>query len=51
VIGHLPDALFAEMAHIARHFHWSRSEVAALTHHERRRWVREIDRATTDGLP
>ena len=30
------------MAFISYHFHWSRSEVMTLEHHERRRWVREI---------
>jgi hypothetical protein len=48
VIGHPPDALFAEMAYLARHFHWPRDEVVALTHHERRRWVQEVGRGMSE---
>jgi hypothetical protein len=35
-------ALYEEMAFIAHHFHWSRGELMALEHSERRRWCREI---------
>jgi len=42
VIGHPADALFAEMAVLADRFHWSRDELMTLTHHERRRWLREV---------
>jgi hypothetical protein len=44
VIGHPPDALFEEMAELADRFHWSREELMTLTHHERRRWLREVAR-------
>jgi hypothetical protein len=44
VIGHPPDALFEEMAELADRFHWSRGELMTLTHHERRRWLREAAR-------
>jgi hypothetical protein len=30
------------MAFIAAHFHWSRTEIMALEHAERRRWCQEI---------
>jgi hypothetical protein len=45
VIGHRADALFAEMAELAAEFHWPRDEIMRLTHHERRRWLREVERA------
>lgn len=35
-------ALYEEMAFIAHHFHWSRDQLMALEHLERRRWCREI---------
>jgi hypothetical protein len=35
-------ALYEEMAFIAHHFHWARSELMALEHAERRRWCRQI---------
>jgi hypothetical protein len=46
VIGHPADALFEEMAELAERFHWSRDELMDLTHHERRRWLHEVDRLT-----
>jgi len=36
------QALYAEMAFIASHFHWGRDELMCLEHGERRRWCREI---------
>ena len=36
------DRLYEEMAFIAFHFHWSRDELMALEHGERRRWCDEI---------
>jgi hypothetical protein len=48
VIGHPPDALFEEMAELAGRFHWSRDQLMSLTHHERRRWLRELERAGED---
>jgi hypothetical protein len=44
VIGHPPDALFAEMAELAQQFHWPADQLMGLTHHERRRWLREAAR-------
>ena len=44
MIGHPADALFEEMAELAERFHWSREELMTLTHHERRRWLREVAR-------
>jgi hypothetical protein len=35
-------SLYEEMAFIAHHFHWSRSDLMGLEHRERRRWCREI---------
>ena len=34
--------LYEEMAFIAFHFHWSRAELMALEHAERRCWCKEI---------
>lgn len=36
------DELYEEMAFIAYHFHWPRTELMALEHAERRRWCEEI---------
>ena len=36
------DALHQEVAYVAYHFHWPRSEIMALEHADRRRWVQEI---------
>jgi hypothetical protein len=36
------EQLYEEMAFIALHFHWSRDELMALEHGERRRWCEEI---------
>ncbi|GAA3838391.1 hypothetical protein GCM10022243_01070 [Saccharothrix violaceirubra] len=41
------ERLLAEVAYVAYHFHWSRSEVLDLEHHERRRWVEQIGRINT----
>jgi hypothetical protein len=35
--------LYQEVAYIALHFNWSRTEILALDHHERRQWVKEIN--------
>jgi len=42
-----------EMAFIAYHFHWSRDDLLALEHAERRRWCREISaiNRAIDGSP
>ncbi|MFC7388222.1 DUF6760 family protein [Sphaerisporangium rhizosphaerae] len=42
ISGYLLDALYEEVAFLAFHFHWPRSEVLELEHSERRRWVAEI---------
>lgn len=47
-------ALYAEMAFIAHHFHWSHHELMGLDHCERRRWCREIsaiNRAADHATP
>lgn len=36
------DQLYAEMAFLAYHFHWSHGEVMSLEHAQRRRWCEEI---------
>ena len=36
------DALHQEVAYVAYHFHWPQSEIMALEHADRRRWVQEI---------
>lgn len=36
------DRLYEEVAFIAYHFNWSREEIMALPHEERRRWCEEI---------
>jgi hypothetical protein len=41
------DQLYAEIAYVAYHFHWPRTEILQLDHHERRRWVREIAEINT----
>lgn len=38
------DQLYAEVAYVAYHFHWSRDEILDLEHLERRRFVAEIGR-------
>jgi hypothetical protein len=37
------DRLHEEVAYVAYHFHWPQSEIMALEHADRRRWVHEID--------
>ena len=36
------EQLYEEMAFIAYHFHWPRTELMSLEHGERRRWCEEI---------
>lgn len=38
------DRLYAEVAYVAYHFHWSREEILDLEHPERQRFVDEIGR-------
>lgn len=47
------DRLYEEMAFIAFHFHWSRTELLNLEHAERRRWCQEISAINRrmDGAP
>lgn len=40
------DELYAQVAYIAYHFHWSRDEILDLEHPERRRFVQHIDALT-----
>lgn len=51
MIGHLQDALFEEMADLAREFHWPPDQLMTLTHHERRRWLREVERIRAQAAP
>jgi hypothetical protein len=46
-------ALYAEMAFIAHHLHWSHADLMGLDHAERRRWCREISaiNRALDGTP
>ena len=37
-----PDQLHRELAYVAYYLHWSRDQVLALEHAERRRWVAEV---------
>ena len=34
--------MYEEVAYIAYHFHWPRSDILLMEHPERRRWVQEI---------
>jgi hypothetical protein len=38
------DALREELAFLAYYLHWSQTELLALEHAERRRWVEEVSR-------
>ena len=42
--SHPADQLHEEVAYVAYHFHWGRTEVMQLDHRERQRWVAEIAR-------
>ncbi|MFJ3902871.1 DUF6760 family protein [Streptomyces sp. NPDC090025] len=44
--GYPLDRVHQEVAFLGRHVHWTLTEVMALDHAQRRRWVREI----ADGL-
>jgi hypothetical protein len=46
-VTYAADRLYEEVAYIAYHFHWSRSEVLDLEHAERVRFVEEIARLNT----
>jgi hypothetical protein len=36
------ENIFKEVAFVAYHFHWSRSEITKMSHKERHAWVKEI---------
>jgi len=36
------ENIFKEVAFVAYHFHWSRSEITEMSHKERHAWVKEI---------
>jgi hypothetical protein len=38
------EEILREVAFVAYHFHWSREEICAMPHPERRGWVDEISR-------
>ncbi|MEO8154442.1 MAG: DUF6760 family protein [Rhizobacter sp.] len=42
VLGYPLERLHQEVAYVAYHFHWPQTEIMALEHAERRRWVQEI---------
>ncbi len=42
IVGYPLDRLHEEVAYIAYHFHWPLSEILALEHADRRRWLEEI---------
>ena len=41
-IGYPLEDLFEEVAYVAYHFHWPRSQLMSLDHIERHRWVEEV---------
>ena len=43
ILGYPLERLHQEVAYVAFHFHWPQSEIMALEHADRRRWVFEID--------
>jgi hypothetical protein len=47
IIGYPLEPLYEEVAFVAYHFHWPHSELMALEHLERRRWVAEISAINT----
>jgi hypothetical protein len=49
VTGYPSDQLHEEVACIALAFHWSLSDILALEHRDRRRWVTEISRAQSQA--
>lgn len=42
VLSYLPEDIYREIAYIAYHFHWAKSDVMSMTHHERKIWIKEI---------
>jgi hypothetical protein len=42
ILGYPLEPLYQEVAYVAYHFHWPQSEIMALEHADRRRWVQEI---------
>jgi len=38
------DRMIEEVAYLAMHLHWSRTDILSLEHPERRRWVLETQR-------
>ena len=42
MMGYPRDRLFGEVAFIAYYLHWQMSEIMALDHRERQRWVAEV---------
>lgn len=43
-IGYRPEQIYEEVAYLAYHFHWPYTQLMALDHLERRRWVDETAR-------
>jgi hypothetical protein len=44
MMGYPLERLFEEVAFIAYYLHWPMSEIMALDHGERQRWVTEVSR-------
>ena len=43
VIRYPLEQIYKEVAYIAYNFHWQREDILNLEHHERQKWVREIE--------
>jgi len=41
-VTYAADRLYAEVAYVAYHFHWTMNEILDLDHPTRQRWVQEI---------
>ena len=48
-MGYPLDRVYEEVAHLARNLHWTRAELLAMDHAERRRWMLEIVRQDDRG--
>ncbi|MGJ4951501.1 DUF6760 family protein [Bradyrhizobium sp. HKCCYLS20291] len=44
IVGYPLDQIVQEVAFVAYHFHWSRTEIYDMAHPERRQWVEQISR-------
>ncbi len=44
VISYPSGQLYEEVAYVAYNFHWQREDILSLEHHERQKWVKEIEK-------